>query len=316
MATLTKAAKKSGARKRPSSSATRNVPRTARPGETAAHQRARLDRIAAQRRTAQQHQEHPELRADSVVRHAEPQTGKQRGEGAGGFPSGEYDVTPPKSATEEQPATEGVTAGQTADTSHDALLDAHFGAVDIEALQQQLGENRRLDDAELPLILEALPVGAVIEHEAPNRWRVRSPTTGGNRFGHGATGVQAIEAYVLGDVAPTADAAGAQRFLALPAAQQQEIRERDQKAAERVGGTPDTFARDEAIKAAESDQTAKAPASNAVTDGPEKASARAEQGTRGAQNTPGQSRPAAKSTSKTAAKKGASKSSRSGAKRR
>lgn len=312
MATLTKAAKKSGARKRPSSSATRNAPRTAPQGETARSQRARLDRIAAQRRTAQQHQEHPELTADSVVRHAEPQTGKRAGEGAGGFPSGEYDVTPPKSATEEAPATEGVTAGQTADTSHDALIGAHFADKDIEALQAQLGENRRLDDAELPLILEALPIGAVIEHEGLNRWRVRSPTTGGNRYGHGATGVAAIEAYVLGDVAPSADAAGAQRFLALPKDVQAQIQERDQKAAERVGGTPDTFARDEAIKAAQSDATAKAPAANAVTDGPEKASARAEQSNKGAQNVPGQ--PASKATAKSAKKSSGSK--RSGSRRK
>jgi hypothetical protein len=300
MATLT-TAKKSGARTRPSSSATRTAPS----GETARSQQARLDRIAAQRRTAQQHQEHPELAADSVVRHAEPQTGKPRGEGAGGFPSGEYDVTPPAKATEEAPATEGVTAGQTADVSHDALIDAHLGDKDIAQLQTLLGENRRLDDAELPLIIEALPVGAIIEHEAPNRWRVRSPASGGIRWGHGGTAVAAIEAYVLGDVAPTAVAAGAQRFLALPASQQQEIRERDQKAAERVGGTPDTFVRDEAIKAAQSDQTAKAPAANAVTDGPEKASARAEQSDRGAQNVPG-----AKTASRSA--KRASGSKRSG----
>jgi hypothetical protein len=283
MATLT--TKQSGAkRSRPSSSATRTAPQ----GETARSQRARLDRIAAQRRTARQHQEHPELAADAVVRHVEPQTGKSQGEGAGGFPSGEYDVTKPASATESQPATEGVTAGQTADTSHDALIDAHFADKDIEALQAQLGENRRLDDAELPLILEALPVGTIIEHEGPNRWRVRSPASGGIRWGHGATGVAAIEAYVLGDTAPSADAAGVQRFLALDSATQQAIQERDQKAAERVGGTPDTFVRDEAIKAAQSDQTAKAPAANAVTDGPEKASARAEQSDRGAQNVPGQ----------------------------
>jgi hypothetical protein len=272
MATL----KRSGATRARSGAKT---PRTARPGETERSHRARMDRIAAEQRASKrsvaQHSEHPERPGDSTVRHAEPQTGKQHGEGAGGFPQGEYDVT--------APATEGTAAPSSAKSSHEQLVDAHLSTIthtDLDTLEGLLGDDRRLDDSELPLILEALPIGAIVEHEGLNRWRVRSPASGGIRWGHGHTAVHAIEAYVLGDTVSSADAAGAQRFLRLPKSQQKEIQERDRIAAERVGGTPDIFARDEAIRAANADATADAPAANAVTDGPEKASARAKQGSK------------------------------------
>jgi hypothetical protein len=243
---------------------------------------------------AAQHAAHPERVGNSEVRHAEPPTGKQAGEGEGGYPGGEYDVA--------EPRTKGPASTQDV---HESLLEAHFQDVDLTVLEELLGQDRRLDDSELPFVLEALPVGAALEHEGPNRWRVRAPTTGGNRFGHGATAVHAIEAFILGDTAASEPEAAAQRFLRLPKAQQDEIRERDRLAAERVGGTADTFARDEAIKAAEADKAAKAPAPNAVTDGPERASARAEQSRKGRQNVPGQPSTTA---SKSASKRGSTRS--------
>jgi hypothetical protein len=126
--------------------------------------------------------------------------------------------------------------------------------------------------------VEALPVGTVIEHEGPNRWRVH--VLGQNRWGHGATHSEAVENFVTGLSQTTAQQEADRALAALPKKQQQEIADRDQKAAERVGGTPpDTFARIENAKASEADLKAKAPAPNATTDGPEKASARDEAGT-------------------------------------
>jgi hypothetical protein len=231
MSTRTSAARKSAATK----SAT---PRTAKPGETAAAQRTRTDAIASEAGrpitdglTVAQHSEHPETKGDSTVRHAEPATGKQSGEGEGGFPQGEYDVTDPTPAGAIVPQGDAET-----------LLEAHFGDQDIERLQELLGD-ARLDDEEYALVIEAAPVGFVLEHEAPDRWRAHR--TGQNRWGHGRTARGAIEQFVLGGTPNIVDAA-AEAFAKLPAADQRAIKERDARAARSVGAPVEDLGRDEA----------------------------------------------------------------------
>jgi hypothetical protein len=267
--------------------------KTAAPGEDEATHRARADRVAAEKRTSAKREDgdratakgaetatdsqpealhalHPENAADSAVRHAEPQTGKQAGEGEGGFPAGEYDVVDPA----PKPAA-------TAKEEREAALTAHYdgAAGDLDQVVKDALADSRLDASELPKVLEALPVGAVIEHEGPNRWRVHK--LGVMRFGHGTTGLQAIENYVLGEATTTTLDAGAAAFLKLSPRQQREIEERDRIAYRNtVGGDPNEFAREEARRTAAADKTAKEPAPNAVSDGPERASARAEAGSK------------------------------------
>jgi hypothetical protein len=198
------------------------------------------------------------------VRHAEPQTGHRASEGHGGYPSGEYDVTRPAGADVK---TKGPTPlGQLFDSAPEA-----------DAAVERSKKYAQLAPADFDKAVEALPVGTLIEHEGPNRWRVH--VIGQNRWGHGATHSEAVENFITGLSQTTAQVEADRALAALPKKQQQEIAERDQKAAERVGGTPpDTFARLENAKASAADLNAEAPAPNASTDGPEKASARDEAG--------------------------------------
>lgn len=242
--------------------------KTAQPGEPEVSARNRANaasRAAGRGSTLDTHDANPDVSADSSVRHAEPQTGKQRGEGAGGYPSGEYDVTPPRPSA----------AAQTKDT-----LGAiqHFSqAPESEAAVERAKKNAQLSPDQFDQAVEALEVGATIEHEGPNRWRVH--VVGKNRWGHGATFSEAVENYVTGLSQTTAQQEADRALAALPKRQQQEIADRDAKAAAAVGGTaPDTFARIENAKASAADLTAKAPAANASSDGAEKASARDEAG--------------------------------------
>jgi len=288
--------------------------RTAPRGETEAKHRARLNRIAAEKRTRSgedrgtakggftqsdqlpeaQHSEHPESFSDSTVRHAEPPQGKQAGEGHGGFPQGEYDVTKPA----KEPAAK-------AKSTQQAQLDQHFeGVEDITELSNNVKKASRLSELNFLASLEAFPVGTIIEHEAPNRWRVRSTSGGGFRYGHGAYAREAIESYILGTAVGSQEEASARAFAQLPASQQNEIRERDRIAAERVGKSPTAdFAREEARKIALADKTAKPAALNAVTDGPEKASARDEAGRRAGSQSPNKTKAASKPSSKSKAKR-------------
>lgn len=55
------------------------------------------------------HDANPDNPTDSSVRHAEPPTGHRTGEGHGGYPSGEYDVTKPAPSGVQ---TKGVEAGK------------------------------------------------------------------------------------------------------------------------------------------------------------------------------------------------------------
>jgi hypothetical protein len=152
---------------------TRSTPRTARPGRTAEQKRARQNREAAAARRAKSpaaaHSEHPEDRADSTVRHSEPPTGKRtRGAGEGGFPQGEYDV-----------ATAGAEPAEDKRSVKEQLLDAHFGTVDIRKHLADADKKGRLDRTTVTVAMETLPVGAIVEHEAENRWstsRVQPPS--------------------------------------------------------------------------------------------------------------------------------------------
>jgi hypothetical protein len=213
------------------------------------------------------HDANPDVSTDSSVRHAEPQTGHRASEGHGGYPAGEYDVTKP--ATSGDAKTKGTTAlGQ--------LLEI---APESKEAVKRAGENAQLTPSQFDQAVEALPVGTIIEHEGPNRWRVH--VLGQNRWGHGATHSEAVENFVTGLSQTTAQQEADRALAALPKKQQQEIAERDQKAAEAVGGTaPDTFARIENARAQAADLKAAAPAANASTDGLEKASARDEAGRR------------------------------------
>lgn len=204
--------------------------RTAALRERQATHRARMDRIAAEKRTRSknpgeterpgfrrsvaEHSEHPETFADSTVRHAEPPTGKSSGEGQGGFPQGEYDVT--------QPASEPADTR----TNDERLLDQHIGTQDIQK-HLNADRNARLSLDTALIGIETLPVGSAIERETENRWRVRGGSAAGQRFGFGTTAREAIEAYILGDAVQTQEHAGFQARLKLSPAQQKEIADRN-----------------------------------------------------------------------------------------
>lgn len=224
--------------------------------------RNREDAAARIAGKADTHDANPDSPTDSSVRHAEPPTGHQQGEGHGGYPSGEYDVT--------KPAPSGAQTKGALET----ILDQHgVNSPETEAAVKRTKANAQLSPSQFDAAVEAFPVGTVIEHEGPNRWRVH--VLGQNRWGHGATHSEAVENYVTGMSQTTAQQEADRALAQLPKKQQNEIAERDQKAAEAVGGTAaDTFQRIENAKAQAADLTAKAPAPNASTDGPEKASAR------------------------------------------
>lgn len=326
-------AKKGGA-KRPArkSTAKRGTARkTAAPGRTAEQQRADDDAVAATssagrttrtrfdssadeqqlgteqppiagaqaqdgNRSIAGHSAHGDQPADSTVRHAEPPTGKQQGEGEGGFPQGEYDVT--------QPAPAGAVdiAAQ-----KDAALEAHFERAqvgltgDLDAILKDALADSRLDETEIVRVTEALPVGIVIEHEGPNRWRCHK--TGEGRYGHGRTHLEAVESYVLGLTASNVTDAAARAFVRLPASERKAIQERDERAARSVGGTdPNARTRAEALRTANLQAGADLPAPGARSDGAERAS-RTQAGAKRAS--------AAKRTGAKAAKKGSSARRRS-----
>jgi hypothetical protein len=229
--------------------------------EQAARNRANAaNRVAGKADTTRNHDANPDVSTDSSVRHAEPQTGHRASEGHGGYPSGEYDVTRP--------------AGDDVKTKGATALGRHLEqAPEAKDAKKRAEKYAQLSPDDFDLAVEALPVGTVIEHEGPNRWRVH--VLGQNRWGHGATHSEAVENFITGVSQTTAQVEADRALAALPAKQQQEIAERDRKAAEAVGGTPpDTFQRIENAKAQAADLTAEAPAPNASTDGPEKASAR------------------------------------------
>lgn len=263
-------------------SATKSAKKTAPLGETeqAARNRANAERRAAGKAdTTRNHDANPDVSTDSSVRHAEPPTGKQFGEGAGGYPSGEYDVTKPQGNNIK---TKGATA-------LDHFLEL---APESEAAVKRAEQNAILSPDQFDQAVEALPVGTIIEHEGPNRWRVH--VIGQGRYGHGATHSEAVEHFITGLSQTTAQVEADRALAALPKSQQQEIADRDAKAAKAVGGTaPDTFARIENAKASQADLTAKPPAPNADTDGAEKASARDEAGRNAGNDTPGTEGPQA-----------------------
>lgn len=233
-------ATKSAAKK--SAAHAKSAPRTAPAGEREETHSARMDRINAEtrvdnaaqasateeppatqqategNRSEPQHAEHPESATDSTVRHSEPATGKQAGEGAGGFPTGEYDVTSP--------------APRAAEQFRDAF-DAHFAGADVDRLQE-LMEDAVLDDGEIPLVLAACPVGFTLIKEGPDRWRAH--VAGTQRFGHGQTPIAALEAFVTGTSSGTVYDQAAREFLKLPKADQDAIRERDRAARAAVSG--------------------------------------------------------------------------------
>lgn len=226
--------------------------KTAPPREKASQEQARVNALEAKARTAEkkagakgvgqqtesyrsrrsilEHSENPDKPGDSTVRHALPVTGADES-GQKGFPQGEYDVI--------EPAKAGAAPKR---SDNDALIDAHVANTDIDALEESL-KNTRLSAEDRELILETLPVGAVLERTGDYQFRVHK----GNRFGHGATAAEALEAFVLG-AGPQDDAA---KFARLPASQRKEIEERDAAAAKRVGqsyeGTPEHTARQEAV---------------------------------------------------------------------
>ena len=138
--------------------------------------------------TERQHRANPDKEGDTSVRHAEPPTGKQAREGAGGYPTGEYDVVQPAKAgpaTDKSPAL--------------ASLEAHFGDYDIDRKVKEQRKNSRLNETAQLHAIEAIPIGSVIEHEGQDRWRVRTAVAGVNRFGHGTTAAEAIENFILGE---------------------------------------------------------------------------------------------------------------------
>lgn len=259
--------------------------RSAPPRESEARQRSRTDAQAktgraktsseigteseTDKRSIAEHSEHPENPNDSTVRHAVG-TNAAGEEGQKGFPQGEYDVTPP--------AKEGRKTGA------EGAIEQHIGNADVEQIQKALKapQANRLTAEKRALALETLPIGSILEHEGANRWRVRGPISGGIRWGHGATAQEAIESYVLGLAVQDSAAAGAQAFHELTPKLQKEITERDRKAAERVGqspdGTPEAIARREYIENQRAARNAKPAAANASTDGPEIASAQLEAG--------------------------------------
>ena len=283
---------KSASRSRSSASktASKSARRSAPPGESEKSQRTRSDaqtragrsRTGSEqgtedvndKRSVAEHSEHPENPGDSTVRHANP-TVRAGSEGQKGFPQGEYDVTPPK----KEPAKAQRSVTQ-------ANLEQHMGDQDVEAIEKQLKAPKanRLKPQERALALEGLPIGAILEHEGQFRWRVKGPTGGGNRFGHGSTAQEAIESYVLGSSSATVEEAGARAFSELEPRQQKEIEARDAAVAKRQGisveSLPEVIARREFQENEKARGKAKAPAANATTDGPEVASAQLEAGAR------------------------------------
>lgn len=217
----------------------------------------------------------------SEVAHA-PASGTQSAEG--GHPGGEYDVTPPVTAPDGSKTAAGeaadtkaaVTADSGATGKYAVQLTQHFtdAGADQATLLKQAAETTRLEDDQRQAALEAMPVGTILEKEAPYRWRIH--VRGQNRFGHGTTASEAIEAYVIGTQGSEVEAA-ATRFARLSPQQQQEIRDRDARAAAGTGGTdPVEFARQEAIKVAEADKQAKPTAVSEGSDGANRESARRE----------------------------------------
>lgn len=224
------------------------------------------------RRSIEQHSEHPESAGDSTVRHADNPVGRASA-GKKGFPQGEYDV--------DEPAKRGAVKKDPQQLAIEQGLDDD----ELKTIKAAIAHPKanRLKHEQRALAIEALPIGAIVEHEGKFRWRVRSsPTGGGFRFGHGATFQEAVDNYLLGSSAQTADAAGAERFQAYPKSVQKEIEERDAAVAKRQGVSPESFpeviARREFVENQKAGAKAKAPAPNAVTDGAEQASAQLEAG--------------------------------------
>ena len=184
------------------------------------------------RRSIVEHSENPDKPGDSTVRHALPALGADES-GQKGFPQGEYDVVAPAKA-----------AAAPKRSDNDQLIDSHVGNSDPDEITKNLKEVTRLSDEERVLLLETIPVGAVLERSGENQFRLHK----GNTFGFGATAAEAIESFVLG-AGPSEDAA---KFARMEPAVQKEIEERDRKAALRVGqsydGTPEQVARLEAVQ--------------------------------------------------------------------
>jgi hypothetical protein len=205
-----------------------------------------------------EHSAHPEDPSDPSVRHAADPASivkptAEPHEGTAGYPAGEYDVVKPApSEAKEQ-----------------TVVEAHLAAVDVDTLKAAM-KDTVLDPDEYALVLEASGVGFELVHEGDNRWRARQ----NQRFGHGRTAKEAIEAFVLGTSSVTLQDAAAREFLALSPAQQQEIRERDQAAAGAVGlGAREAYAAEETRKTFAKRQGAALPASGARTDASEQMSA-------------------------------------------
>ena len=165
------------------------------------------------KKSVSDHSEHPENPADSTVKHT-----------GAGFPQGEGDVTEPAKAGAKAPKAE----------KPRSIRDQHLLALaagqDVKAIEAALKEPNatRLSPIQRAIAAELLPIGAIIEHEGANRWRVRGPMgQGGPHFGHGATMAEAIDSFVLGNVVATDAEASAHRFSKLPPKQQKEIEERD-----------------------------------------------------------------------------------------
>lgn len=145
--------------------------------------------------TERQHRANPDKEGDTSVRHAEPPTGKQAREGAGGYPTGEYDVTQPAKAGPSERKSPAL-----------AALEAHFADYDIDAKVRAHQKESRLNETAQLHAFEALPLGSVLEHEGIDRWRVRTAVAGVNRFGHGKTAAEAVENFILGERPPLTDA--------------------------------------------------------------------------------------------------------------
>lgn len=208
-----------------------------------------------------EHSEHPESRGDSTVRHTRP-----------GFPQGEGDVTRPAKA------------GNKKQSIRDTLLEQHAatssGDTDTVLELTKHKNANRLSTQERELAIELLPTGAILEHEAPYRWRVH--ITGQNRYGFGATAKEAIDSWVLGNSDVNGAQAAARRFSELSSTQQQEITDRDNAAARSVGQgageSPDVVARRQALEFSQAaDKRAKTPL-NANSDGAEVSTATNRQG--------------------------------------
>jgi hypothetical protein len=236
--------------------------RTARRSRAASTRKAadtRVDNAASSDgKSVAEHSAHPEDPSDSSVKHvADPASivkpTAEPHEGTAGYPAGEYDVVKPApSEAKEQ-----------------SVVEAHLAAVDTDQLKA-LMKDTVLDPDEYALVLEASGVGFELLHEGDNRWRARQ----NQRFGHGRTAKEAIEAFVLGTSSVTLQDAAAREFLQLSATQQQEIRDRDQAAAGAVGlGAATAMAAEETRKTFAKRQGAALPATGARTDASEQMSA-------------------------------------------